>query len=186
MRCVPQRHSAQTGFLHLRGHSKVLSVLEHVWADPKGPLLDKDVIFWEHDLGHPSFTKIALSNILLSCRVICYSGDPSPSSSALPVSFRSLDLETPPTPPRSRLRTASCPPFRQLYSLSRPELEALCQWLEDNLWKGFNRQSTTILFVLCCASFGIAALLLPGGRTSHSRFKIPLEITESSMCNIHN
>ena len=38
--------------------------------------------------------------------------------------------------------------------------------------------------VLCCASSGIAALLLPGGRTSHSRFKIPLAITESSTCNI--
>lgn len=41
--------------------------------------------------------------------------------------------------------------------------------------------------VLCCASSGIAALLLPGGRTSHSRFKIPLQITESSTCAIsHN
>ena len=41
--------------------------------------------------------------------------------------------------------------------------------------------------VLCCTSFGIAALLLPVGRTSHSRFKIPLDITESSTCNIsHN
>src|SRR5258705_1960212 len=41
--------------------------------------------------------------------------------------------------------------------------------------------------VLCCASSGIAALLLPGGRTSHSRFKIPLEISESSTCSIrHN
>ena len=41
--------------------------------------------------------------------------------------------------------------------------------------------------VLCCASSGIAALLLPGGRTSHSRFRIPLDISEFSMCNIkHN
>ena len=30
-------------------------------------------------------------------------------------------------------------------------------------------------------SFGIAALLLPGGQTSHSRFKIPLDIHESSL-----
>jgi hypothetical protein len=38
--------------------------------------------------------------------------------------------------------------------------------------------------VLCVASSGIAALLLIGGRTSHSRFKIPILIHESSMCSI--
>lgn len=38
--------------------------------------------------------------------------------------------------------------------------------------------------VLCVASSGIAALLLPGGRTSHSRFKIPLQSTSTSICNI--
>lgn len=34
--------------------------------------------------------------------------------------------------------------------------------------------------VLCVASSGIASLLLPGGQTSHSRFKIPLNIHENS------
>lgn len=38
--------------------------------------------------------------------------------------------------------------------------------------------------VLCVASSGIAALLLPGGRTAHSRFKIPIAVTESSICGI--
>ena len=38
--------------------------------------------------------------------------------------------------------------------------------------------------VLCVASSGIAALLLPGGRTAHSRFAIPLHINEISTCNI--
>ena len=38
--------------------------------------------------------------------------------------------------------------------------------------------------VLCIASSGIAALLLPGGQTSHSRFKIPLILNEDSVCNI--
>ena len=38
--------------------------------------------------------------------------------------------------------------------------------------------------VLCVASSGIAALLLPCGQTSHSRFKIPLILYEDSMCNI--
>ncbi|XP_042055868.1 uncharacterized protein LOC121800363 [Salvia splendens] len=38
--------------------------------------------------------------------------------------------------------------------------------------------------VLNVASSGIASLLLPGGRTAHSRFKIPINVNEDSMCNI--
>ena len=38
--------------------------------------------------------------------------------------------------------------------------------------------------VLCVASSGIAALLLKGGRTAHSRFKIPIPSHESSVCSI--
>ena len=38
--------------------------------------------------------------------------------------------------------------------------------------------------VLCVASSGIASLLLIGGRTSHSTFKIPIEIHEGSTCSI--
>lgn len=38
--------------------------------------------------------------------------------------------------------------------------------------------------VLCVASSGIAALLLPGGTTSHFRFKIPLLLDEDSSCFI--
>ena len=38
--------------------------------------------------------------------------------------------------------------------------------------------------VLCVASSGIAAQLLPGGWTSYSRFKIPLHLNESSICSI--
>jgi len=37
---------------------------------------------------------------------------------------------------------------------------------------------------LCVASSGIAALLLDGGRTSHSYFKIPLLIHEDSMAGL--
>ena len=36
---------------------------------------------------------------------------------------------------------------------------------------------------LCVASSGIAALLLNGGRTSHSHFKIPLSIHEDSVAS---
>jgi hypothetical protein len=38
--------------------------------------------------------------------------------------------------------------------------------------------------VLAVASSGVASLLLPGGRTAHSRFRIPLEVNERSMCNM--
>ncbi|XP_057432730.1 uncharacterized protein LOC130725528 [Lotus japonicus] len=38
--------------------------------------------------------------------------------------------------------------------------------------------------VLNVASSGIASLLLPGGRTAHSRFFIPIIIHESSTCNV--
>ncbi|XP_071739381.1 uncharacterized protein [Rutidosis leptorrhynchoides] len=38
--------------------------------------------------------------------------------------------------------------------------------------------------VLAVASSGIASLLLPSGRTAHSRFKLPLVITDESMCNV--
>ena len=37
---------------------------------------------------------------------------------------------------------------------------------------------------LCVASSGIAALLLDGGRTAHSRFKIPIPVHEDSSCSI--
>jgi hypothetical protein len=38
--------------------------------------------------------------------------------------------------------------------------------------------------VLCVASSGIAALLIKGGRTAHSTFKIPLELYDGKSCNI--
>lgn len=39
--------------------------------------------------------------------------------------------------------------------------------------------------ILCVASSGIAALLLPGGRTSHSMFRIPIDnLTDASLCNV--
>jgi len=38
--------------------------------------------------------------------------------------------------------------------------------------------------VLTVASSGIASLLLPGGRTTHSKFKIPVPTLENSVCNI--
>ena len=38
------------------------------------------------------------------------------------------------------------------------------------------------LIVLSVASFGISALLLPMGKTTHSMFNIPLDVNETSIC----
>lgn len=38
--------------------------------------------------------------------------------------------------------------------------------------------------VLAVASSGIASLLIEGGRTAHSRFRIPIELDENSVCDI--
>jgi nitrogenase subunit NifH len=38
--------------------------------------------------------------------------------------------------------------------------------------------------VLVVASSRIASLLLPGGRTAHSRFKILIDLHDESTCNI--
>ncbi|XP_035837612.1 uncharacterized protein LOC110893035 [Helianthus annuus] len=40
------------------------------------------------------------------------------------------------------------------------------------------------MIALAVASSGIASLLLPGGRTAHSRFAIPLELLQNSTCAI--
>nr|XP_016436324.1 PREDICTED: ATP-dependent DNA helicase pfh1-like [Nicotiana tabacum] len=37
---------------------------------------------------------------------------------------------------------------------------------------------------LATATSGVAAFILPGGRTAHSRFKISIDIDEHSSCNI--
>lgn len=34
------------------------------------------------------------------------------------------------------------------------------------------------------ASSGVASLLLPNGRTAHSRYRIPIDIDELSICDI--
>ncbi|CAL1360160.1 unnamed protein product [Linum trigynum] len=39
--------------------------------------------------------------------------------------------------------------------------------------------------VLCVATSGIAALLMDGGRTAHSRFRIPIKLNPTSTCDIY-
>uniref|UniRef100_A0A453BGH0 ATP-dependent DNA helicase n=1 Tax=Aegilops tauschii subsp. strangulata TaxID=200361 RepID=A0A453BGH0_AEGTS len=38
------------------------------------------------------------------------------------------------------------------------------------------------LIAIATATSGIAASIMPGGRTAHSRFKIPIKLTDNSMC----
>jgi hypothetical protein len=52
----------------------------------------------------------------------------------------------------------------------------------ENLLLSYVRGSGQI--ALAVASSGIASILLEGGRTSHSRFKIPIDIHDDSKCNI--
>ena len=46
------------------------------------------------------------------------------------------------------------------------------------------RLRSTGKVVIPVASAGIAALLLPGGRTAHSRFKLPINLTDTTVCEI--
>ncbi|GKD30727.1 uncharacterized protein Tco_1241505 [Tanacetum coccineum] len=53
------------------------------------------------------------------------------------------------------------------------------------LWRTIiSRIRLTGKVVLSVASSGIASLLLPGGRTSHSRFRIPIDLDKDSCCAI--
>lgn len=53
------------------------------------------------------------------------------------------------------------------------------------LWKSLSfRFRSEGKIVLNVASSGIASILLPGGRTAHSQFSIPLDIYEESCCRI--
>ncbi|KAL5556627.1 hypothetical protein UlMin_038863 [Ulmus minor] len=40
------------------------------------------------------------------------------------------------------------------------------------------------LIALATASSGVAAAIMPGGRTAHSRFKLPLDIEEKATCSV--
>ncbi|GKD72973.1 DNA helicase [Tanacetum coccineum] len=53
------------------------------------------------------------------------------------------------------------------------------------LWRTLiNTMRSEGKIVLVVASSGIASLLLPAGCTTHSRFKLPLDIMDESLCNI--
>ena len=53
------------------------------------------------------------------------------------------------------------------------------------VWKAIiSTLRSTGKIVLAVASSGIASLLLPSGRTAHTKFKIPLDLTDESVCSI--
>ena len=47
----------------------------------------------------------------------------------------------------------------------------------------FARVHSEGLIAIATATSGIAASILPGGRTAHSMFKIPIKLASNSMCN---
>ena len=47
----------------------------------------------------------------------------------------------------------------------------------------FARVRSTDRIAIAMATSGIAASIMPGGRTAHSRFKIPIKIADNSVCN---
>jgi len=62
-------------------------------------------------------------------------------------------------------------------------------WIWRN-WKNFHVEYFIFnitfqgIIVLIVASSGIASLLLSGGRTTHSKFRIPIPTIDNSICNI--
>ncbi|SGY12569.1 BQ5605_C011g06542 [Microbotryum silenes-dioicae] len=54
-------------------------------------------------------------------------------------------------------------------------------FLEETVFARIRSEGT---YALAVASLGIAALLLPKGRTAHSRFKIPIDIFDDATCNV--
>ncbi|XP_019173558.1 PREDICTED: uncharacterized protein LOC109169137 [Ipomoea nil] len=72
----------------------------------------------------------------------------------------------------------------------KEDAEVLCAKLTEEQRKTFLWRALSAAvrckgqIILNVASSGIASLLLPGGRTAHSRFAIPIAINEDSTCNI--
>ncbi|XP_058726583.1 uncharacterized protein LOC131597942 [Vicia villosa] len=75
--------------------------------------------------------------------------------------------------------------FDNLYSSLTDEQRLIFEQIMDAVEKQRAALRSKKKIVLPVASSGIASLLLPGGRTAHSRFKIPVPTLETSICNIN-
>ncbi|XP_035838933.1 uncharacterized protein LOC110933602 [Helianthus annuus] len=99
-----------------------------------------------------------------------------------PAATCSKPLPAPKANPRTRASTAK---KRKGLEVSAPSSEGYGGTGKTFLWKTFSaalRSKGEV--VLNVASSGIASLLLDGGRTAHSRFVIPININENSICSI--
>lgn len=103
---------------------------------------------------------------------------------------------------RDKLKQEHQEIFRNLNSDQKTAFNAILESVEKETGKqifveGYGGTGKTYLWkaittklrsegkiVLAVASCGVAALLLQGGRTAHSRFHIPLNITDESTCEI--
>src|SRR4051812_20539886 len=73
-------------------------------------------------------------------------------------------------------------PLKKSWKLSENKEEgSFFTWLWRTLSSALRSKKKIVLAV---ASSGIASLLLPGGRTAHSEFKIPVPTFDNSTCNI--
>nr|GEV76490.1 DNA helicase [Tanacetum cinerariifolium] len=75
----------------------------------------------------------------------------------------------------------------QLKDESVPLLNAKQRQIYDIIMNVDTNNQQELIFVYGdVESLGIASLLLPSGRTAHSRFKLPLELPKESLCRITN
>ncbi|GJT92833.1 DNA helicase [Tanacetum coccineum] len=68
-------------------------------------------------------------------------------------------------------------------ALSVPKLNEEQKQIYNLIMNASEQSQHEMLFIYAVASSGIASLLLPAGRTSHSRFKLPLKLTDESVCH---
>ncbi|KAB2622252.1 hypothetical protein D8674_024434 [Pyrus ussuriensis x Pyrus communis] len=81
----------------------------------------------------------------------------------------------------------NCDDLSREHSVLVTQLNETQKFVSDCVISIVNEKKSGLFFgkiVLAVASSGIASLLLPGGRTAHSRFKIPLIVTDCSTCQI--
>ena len=131
----------------------------HSWGNQQSDRLIAEQLDYDPDLQFEEFSRL-------------YPGLNNGQKEAFDTIMASLGVtsdgspDMPPPPPRFFLQGSGGTGKTHLYRIICNKLRSLGK------------------IVLCVASSGIAALLLPGGRTAHSRFKIPLDINEDSTCNI--
>ncbi|KAL5569790.1 hypothetical protein UlMin_026365 [Ulmus minor] len=72
------------------------------------------------------------------------------------------------------------------FHVTNKALQHLASMLESmgKKYKSISFIRSKKLIALATASSGVAAAIMPGGRTAHSRFKLPLDIEEKATCSV--